>query len=80
MRKRRNIPVITAFHANSNQTAPHNTEESFMNIMTPPSKKYEDITTLTKDKRYISKEAILLKLDLQFYWNHEISEESKPKA
>ena len=79
MSKRRNILVITAFLVNSNQNAPRNTDGFFMNILTHTSKKYVDFTIQTKDKKYIFKEDILLKQDSQFYWNHEISEESKPK-
>ena len=72
--------MTTAFPVNTNQNAHHNTEEYFMNTMMKIWKKYADFTILTKDKKYIFKEDILQNPVLQFYWNPEISEESKQKA
>lgn len=45
--------MTTAFPANTNQNAHHNTEEYFMNSMMKIWKKYVDFTIQTKDKKYI---------------------------
>ena len=64
--KRKNIQTTIVKLANSNQNALLNIQGFFMNTTTKISKKYEDFIIPKKDKKYISKEAILQKVALQF--------------